>query len=232
VSSRRLERLGALCGILYVILLFVGEVALGDTTHPPSASSGERVVAFFEQYGSGSLIGAYIQAFAAMVLLCFVASVVTTLASQRQHVMALVAAFGGVVVVGVFLVYLLLTASLAFGAASDGGLDPGAASAVYQARFMAETFYSFPVAVLVTAVSVGTLRTKAFPRWYVWFGVAVGIAFLVGGADVAQEGFFAPDGGYGFILFWLFPLWLIVTSVLFMRRAGRLRVGEPSPGGA
>lgn len=30
----------------------------------------------------------------------------------------------------------------------------------------------------------------------------------MGGADLARNGFFALDGGYGFLLFWLLPLWV------------------------
>jgi hypothetical protein len=211
-------------GIVFVVLLFAGEVALGDTTHPSANASGEKVVSFFEEYGTGSLAGAYIQALATMLLLWFVASVATALASWGQRTTAVLVVVGGMVSVGVFMVYLMLSSALAFGAASTGGLDAGAAGALYQARFMALAFYSFPVSVLVAATSVGALRIRLFPRWYGWFGIVVAAAFLIGGADVAQSGFFAPDGDYGFILFWLFPLWLIVTSVVFMRRAE-----EPRP---
>lgn len=213
-------------GIVFVVLLFAGEVALGDTTHPPADASGEKVVAFFEEYGTGSLIGAYIQALAAMALLWFVASVASALASWGRLTTAALIATSGAVAVGVFLLYLLLSAVLAFGAVSNGGLDAGAGGALYQSRFMAQTFYSFPVAVLVGATSVGVLHLRFFPRWYGWSGVAVAATFLVGGADVARSGFFAPDGDYGFILFWLFPLWLIVTSVVFMRRTGDPRPAE------
>jgi hypothetical protein len=37
--------------------------------------------------------------------------------------------------------------------------------------------------------------------------------FLVGGGALARNGFFAPDGGYYFILFWLLPVWAMVTAV-------------------
>lgn len=218
------KRAGFAMGIVFVVLLFAGEVVLGDTTHPPANSSGEKLVAFFTEYRTGSLIGAYIQALAAMLLLWFVSSVTTALASWERRTTAMLAAASGSVTVGVLLLYLLLSSALAFGAASPEGLDAGTAGALYQARFIALTFYSFPVAFLVAATSVAALRLRFFPRWYGWFGMAVAVAFLVGGADVARSGFFAPDGDYGFILFWLFPLWLMVTSVVFMRR-----VGEPRP---
>ncbi len=226
MSERIWEGAGFAMGIVFVALLFAGEAVLGDTTHPPANTSGEKLVAFFTEYRTGSLIGAYIQAFAAMLLLWFISSVATALASWGQRTAAVLAAASGTVAVAMFMLYLLFSAALAFGVAATGGLDVGAAGTLYQARFMALTFYSFPVAVLVAATSAAALRLRFFPRWYGLFGMVVAAAVLAGGADVARSGFFAPDGDYAFILFWLFPLWLIVTSVVFMRRVGELRSVE------
>jgi hypothetical protein len=39
----------------------------------------------------------------------------------------------------------------------------------------------------------------------------VAALFLVGGGALARNGFFAHDGGYGFILFWL-PAWVLATA--------------------
>ncbi|HEX6708842.1 MAG TPA: hypothetical protein VF068_00795 [Rubrobacter sp.] len=220
------ERAGFLMGIAFVVLLFAGEVVLGDATHPPANAPGEKIVAFFTEYRTGSLIGAHIQALATMLLLWFVATLATALAAWGQRTTAVLVAAGGTVSVGVFMVYLMLSSALAFGADSTGGLDPGAAGALYQARFMALVFYALPVSVLVAATSVGALHTGLFPRWYGRSGIIVAVAFLVGGADVARNGLFSPDGDYGFILFWLFPLWLIVTGVVFMRRTGEARQVE------
>lgn len=88
------ERAGFAMGIAFVVLLFAGEVALGDTTHPPANATGEKVVEFFEEYGTGSLAGAYIQALAAMLLLWFVTSVATALASWGQRTTAVLVAVG------------------------------------------------------------------------------------------------------------------------------------------
>jgi hypothetical protein len=56
--------------------------------------------------------------------------------------------------------------------------------------------------------AVGVVRGS----WFRWFSFAVALAFLVGSAALARNGFFAPDGGYGFIFFWLLPLWVAVTA--------------------
>jgi hypothetical protein len=34
---------------------------------------------------------------------------------------------------------------------------------------------------------------------------------------MARTGFFAADGDYGFLLFWLLPLWLLVTGIGLLR---------------
>jgi hypothetical protein len=68
-------------------------------------------------------------------------------------------------------------------------------------------FVAFPAALLIGA-SAWASRAR---RRYAWFSAVVAAAFLGGGA-LARDGFFAPDGGYGFILFWLLLLWVVVTA--------------------
>lgn len=62
------------------------------------------------------------------------------------------------------------------------------------------------------SVATGAIRSSSFARWYAWGSAVAGVAFLVGGATLARNGFFAPDGGYGFILFWLLPVWAAVSG--------------------
>ena len=40
----------------------------------------------------------------------------------------------------------------------------------------------------------------------------IALLSLVGGAALARNGFFAPDGGYSFLLFWLLPIWVVATA--------------------
>jgi hypothetical protein len=73
------------------------------------------------------------------------------------------------------------------------------------------------------------VRPGLTPPWYRWGSLATAALFLVGGAAaaLARNGFFAPDGGYGFILFWLPPIWVAVTAFVATPR----RV-TPSPANA
>jgi hypothetical protein len=73
----------------------------------------------------------------------------------------------------------------------------------------AHTAYVFLTAA--SAYGAGDLPAGTVRR-YAWVSAVVAAAFLVGGASLARDGSFAPDGGYGFILFWLLPLWVAVTA--------------------
>jgi hypothetical protein len=114
--------------------------------------------------------------------------------------------------------YVFLTAALGFGAGTDAA--PATTKALWEIRFVAETFISFPAALLVGAVAAGALQIT-LPRWYGWGSAVAAVAFLAGGATLARNGFFAPDGGYGFILFWLLPIWVAVTGFVTRRPSAR-----------
>jgi hypothetical protein len=210
------ERAGAAMGIAVVVLLFVGEVLGGDDLHPPATDSGQHITAFYAANHAGVLAGTYLQGVALLLLLWFAATLAATVRASGQDAMATLIATASAVTASVFGLWLIFTATLAFGA--NPGQDPGAAQTLYQLRYLAETFWSLPVAALTAATAVAVLRGRVLPRWYGWFSAATALAFLVGGANMARSGFFAADGDYGFLLFWLLPLWLLVTSIGLQRR--------------
>jgi len=210
------ERAGAAMGIAVVVLLVVGEVLGGDDLHPPATDSGQHITAFYAANQTGILAGTYLHGVALLLLLWFAATLAATVRTSGQDAMATLLATASAVTAGVFGLWLVITAALAFGAGPSQ--DPGAVQTLYQLRYLAETFWSLPVAALTAATAVAVLRGRVLPRWYGWFSAATALAFLVGGANMARSGFFAPDGDYGFLLFWLLPLWLLVTSIGLLRR--------------
>jgi hypothetical protein len=209
------ERAGAAMGIAVVVLLFVGEVLGGDDLHPPATDSGQHITAFYAANHAGILAGTYLHGLALLGLLWFAATLAATVRTSGQDAMATLIATASAVTASVVGLWLVITATLAFGAGP--GQDPGATQALYQLRYLAETFWSLPVAALTGATAVAVRRSRVLPRWHGWFSAATALAFLLGGADMARAGFFAADGDYGFLLFWLLPLWLLVTSIVLLR---------------
>jgi hypothetical protein len=210
------ERAGAAMGIAVVVLLFVGEVLAGDDPHPPATDSGQHVTAFYAANHAGVLAGTYLHGLALLGLLWFAATLAAAVRSSGQDAMATLIASASAVTAGVVGLWLVITATLAFDA--NSGQDPGAAQLIYQLRYLAETFWSLPLAALTGATAIGVLRGRVLPRWCGWFSAATALAFVVGGANLARSGFFAADGDYGFLLFWLLPLWLLATSLCLLRR--------------
>ncbi|HEY2959075.1 MAG TPA: hypothetical protein VGM21_12835 [Actinomycetota bacterium] len=209
------ERAGAAVGIAAVVLLFVGEVLGGDDVHPTATDSGQHVTAFYAANHAGVLAGSYVHGVALMLLLWFAATLAGVVRAGGQDAMATLIATASAVTAGVVGLWLVVTATLAFGAGP--GQDPGAAQVLYQLRYLAQTFWSLPVAALTGATAVGVLRGRVLPRWHGWFSAATALAFLLGGTDMARTGLFAADGDYGFLLFWLLPLWLVVISIGLLR---------------
>jgi hypothetical protein len=221
------DRAGAAAGIAAVVLLFAGEVAGGNDAHPPATASGQHIAAFYAANHAGILAGTYVHG-VAVLLLWFAATLAATVRTRGQDAMATLITAASAVTAAAFGLWLVITAALAFGAGP--GQDPGAVQLLYQLRYLAQTLWSLPVAALTAATAVAVLRGRVLPRWHGWFSAATALAFLAGGAGMARAGFFAPDGGYGFLLFWLLPLWLLATSLGLLRRPRPARDAAAAPG--
>jgi hypothetical protein len=222
------DRAGAAAGTAAVVLLFAGEVLGGNDTHTPAAGTGQHIVTYYAANHTGVLAGTYLHGVAVLLLLWFAATLAATVRSSGQDAMATLIATASAVTAAAFGLWLVITAGLAFGAGL--GQAPGAAQVLYQLRYLAQTLWSLPVAALTAATAVAVLRGRVLPRWHGWFSAATALAFLAGGAGMARAGFFAPDGGYGFLLFWLLPLWLLVTGLGLLRRAPAARDAAAAPG--
>jgi hypothetical protein len=201
-------------GVVFVLLIVVSELLKGNSPSPTGPA--ERIVSFFTDHRSTILAGAYVQMLA-LFLLAFVFATLSDRLMPAEAVAGRLARLGLVLTLAAYTTYVFLTAALAFGAATDAPAQT--AKSLWEVRFVSETFLNFPVALLIGSVAFSIKRAQA-PRWYQWGSSVIAAAFLVGGAALARNGFFAPDGGYGFILFWLLPLWVVVTVFLATPRSG------------
>ena len=188
-----------LAGVGFAVLVLVSELLKGDSPSPNAPA--REIVEFLVDGRTAILAGAYVQ----MLALFLAAFAIVSVTGWPDSVADRLARLGLVLTLAAYTAYIFLTAASAYGAAD---LPAGTVKALWQVRFVSETFVAFPAAFLIGA-SAWASRTR---RRYAWFSAIVAAAFLVGGASLARDGFFAPDGGYRFILFWLLPLWVIVTA--------------------
>lgn len=93
------------------------------------------------------------------------------------------------------------------------------------------TVASLPLAVMLVAVAVVSLRYRAFPPWLAWFAVlAAGAQAVLWLATVIQSGPLASDGWLSFALYPFFLIWLVPATVLMIRRAGEPRTSGTDTG--
>jgi hypothetical protein len=206
------RRLIRLTGIAFVVVILVSEVLKSDSPSPTGPAS--EIVSYFADHRLGILAGAYVQ----MLALFLLALLFATLAEDvmpAETTAGRLARLGLVLTLVAYTTYVFLTAALAFGAATD--TTPETAKSLWEIRFVAQTFVNFPAALLIGAVAMA-MKPGLDRPWYRWGSLLVAAAFLLGGAALARNGFFAPDGDYGFILFWLLPLWVAVTAFVATSR--------------
>lgn len=188
-----------LAGIGFAVLVLVSEVLKGESPSPNAPA--REIVDFLVDGRTTILAGAYVQ----MLALFLAAFAIVSVTGWPDSVADRFARLGLVLTLAAYTAYVFLTAASAYGAAD---LPAGTVKALWQVRFVSETFVAFPAALLIGASAWASRARRRYAR----FSAVVAAAFLVGGASLARDGFFAPDGGYGFILFWLLPLWVVVTA--------------------
>ena len=201
--NRRLTRL---TGVAFAVTILVSEVLKGDSPSPTGPVS--EIVSFFADHRSTILAGAYVQMLALFLLALLFATVAEDVMPESS-IAGRLARLGLILTLTAYTTYVFLTAALAFGAATDA--TPETAKSLWEIRFVSETFVYFPVALLIGSVAFA-VRPGLTRPWYRWGSLATAAIFLAGGAALTRNGFFAPDGGYGIILFWLLPVWVAVTG--------------------
>jgi hypothetical protein len=88
------------------------------------------------------------------------------------------------------------------------------------------TIANLPLAVMLLAVAVVSMRYHAFPLWLgVVAIVAAGAQALLWSATVVQSGPLAPDGWLSFALYPFFLIWLVPATAIMMKRAGQREAG-------
>jgi hypothetical protein len=208
VSDRLLERMGAACGILYVVLLIVGP-SIGGLTSP---------VAFF------------LEVLAFLFFLFFLGRLWSALRRAEGGSGWLSAtAFGA----GLMAITIKLASAAPILAARHrvrDGLDLQLARTLQDINDASFILTFFPLAVFLAAFAIVAIRSGALPRWLGWIAAVISAAFIAGGMAGSTD----LESEWAGLPMILFTIWVIATSVVLIRRAGESRPVEKdaSVGGA
>lgn len=204
MNNDRFRRLLPIAGILSALLL--GAAIFGSPSAPQVEKSNHAdVVSFYQDHTTSltvtNLILALLAAFLLAALVVELRAVLRSGEAGESTYSALVTVGGTILVAGIALMGMVATA--AAGAADQGLSDD---SVLVLATLADHTWMPWLVGAALTllATGIGGLRTATLPKWLCWVSIALGALCLTGVGGIAT--------------FMVFPLWILATSIVLLRR--------------
>ncbi len=200
MSDRLLERMGAACGIVYLVLTFVGALS--------SLTSTARFFLVFPGF---------------LFFLFFLGSLWSGMrrAEGGSGWLSTTAFAAGLMSVTI---NLGGAATLVAARHRAGELDPQLARLLKDIEEASFILTLLPLAVLLAAFAIVAIRSDELPGWLGWIAAVMSAAFLFGG--LAESADFGGDWVLIPMLAGAYPFWVIATSVVLIRRAGAPRPVE------
>jgi hypothetical protein len=204
--SKVLERWAPLTGIASVACSVVGTLMV--LNQPQTKDSDATIVAYFASHSHRvtGIAGFFVFLVGVLLLLVFLSSLRERLLEREGGSGRLASlTFGaGIGAATLWVVSMLLANATTF-SASEGHfrVDPNTF------RLLGDTAYYGWIAalavgaVIVWATSMAALRTGVLPRWFAILGVVIGVSMLF---------------GYFFFPFFAWWIWLVLASILLVRR--------------
>lgn len=215
MSDRLWQRLGAASGVIYVVLLMVGNSISGGEESPTAEASAR---AFAEAARSTTIrVSFALEILGFLCFLLFLGSLWGVLRrAEGEYGWLSATAFGGGLV---SLTIKLASAAPIFAALhrANEGLDPQIARMLDDINGASFLLSFFPLAVLLGACAIAVLRYGTLPHWLGWMAAVFAVALLGGGI----VGTIYDWVDWAALPFLLFLLWTLVTSIVLVQRVGK-----------
>jgi hypothetical protein len=219
VSGRRL---GALAGIAFVIVVLVAFFIPGT---PPKADEAPReITEYFADKQREIQISTYLLGLAFAFFLVFLAGLRNYVAGwgerdepgDRDRTLASATVLGGSI--GAVLI-LAGAALINAGVYRTTGVGSNEGNRLlYDIGNQVFTMSGFGFAVFFAAAGLAGAAARTLPAWMAPAGLLIGLGHLVGGfALLANDGFFAVGGEFGFIVTLASILWVLVAAICMHR---------------
>lgn len=190
----------------------------------PAASDPGSFPAFLDAYRDAILAQSLLFVLSAGVALWFVGALRGFLSRAEGGTAPISGiAFGaGVVWAGLNVVGLAPQLSLTLGAGRT--VDAAVAATLTDLGYTMLTLANLPLGVMLTAVAVTSLRTRAFPAWAGWLSAATAVAaFLLTFTIANSAGPLSAQGWVTYVLYSVQVPWVLVATTIMVRRAGQVQ---------
>ena len=213
------QRLGAASGIVYVVVILFPDFIQGGPTEEEAMTTAQAIANACATSTAARFTDAIYPITHILAYLCFLFFLGSLWSALRRaegdNGWLSAAAFGG----GLASLTIRLSGATASAAAAQNacsGIEPQLWQ-VLNSLSGAAYFTSFlPLAILSAACAVLAIWFGALPRWLGWMSAVVAVALLV---DGFAGTLYSRAVGLSFLLF---MLWVLVTSIVLIQRAGQL----------
>jgi Domain of unknown function (DUF4386) len=226
--ERTLLRIGAALAVSGIVLLVIA-----GFLHPPQADPGDSIAAFEEYALNDIWIATHlIQFFGALFVLGSLVALYRSIV--REQGTATTLAWLGVAATASIAVAAILQAvdgialkTMVDQWASAPEAEKAAALRVAESIRWIEigvnSLFRILAGMTFLLFGLAIARSRIYPRWLGWVGVAAGLAWFLSGLAVAYNGFAISTlgtalGGLSYILLFV---WLLILAALMWRRAGK-----------
>jgi hypothetical protein len=214
------ERWGAATGYL-VIALGIAAAAF-ERGAPPANAPAEQSLAYFTLYRNELRAQSLLFVLSAGAYVWWFGSLRSYLlrAEGETGRLATVAFGAGVIWAGLQMVLQGAQAALAMEA--NGDMTPALAGLLGDLTYALSIIAYVPMAIVLAAVAVISLRAGAFPAWLGWLSALVAAANVVMSLGlVADGGPLVAGGALTYVLYALMPIWLVATTTVMVVRLGK-----------
>ena len=218
------DRVAAVTGVLFVVVLLAGLYVAPDLVYPEEQVGGVSGT-FYVNYESRLLAQAVLFGVASVLFLFFLGGLRAFLAraeGREPRLAPVVLAAGAVFTALGLLQAAVLTALVALRGNELGVRAEGsgwAARALFYLEGAIGDLALFPFAAFLAAAAVVLVRTRVLPRWLGWVGAAVGllVGLLAAGSIVGLDIEPADQAIFGLGLVWVAGLafcldWLLPSA--------------------
>jgi hypothetical protein len=205
----------------YVVVLFGMAGAAFERGGPPLYAPVEQTIAFFSTYRSELLLQSLMFVWSAGAYVWFFGVLRTFLlqAEGGPGMLSTIAFGAGILSAGIQMVFQGFQVALAV--ASNHPVEPALAVLVSNANFALSVIGYVPVAVMLTAVAIVSLRDRAFPAWLGGLSAFAAVVHAVMSIGLVVEGGpLVPGGTLSYSLYAVLLLWLVATTTVMVARSG------------
>ena len=202
-------------GIGFAVFTIASFIVGGE---PPKVSdSADEVVSYYTDDRAQVLVSSSLFAVGLVLLLWFAAAIANTLRERGEGRVAATVLAAAAAWVPIQLVLTGINAALAHSIAADG--DAAVVQALFNLSWVLDMVGALPIAVFAFATALGLRRIQMVQQWLSWGGIAVAVLLALRSTTWARDGFWSPTGEYLFIVIPLALLWILITSIVLVRRA-------------